>query len=419
MPTIRGTNRNDNLLGTSVNDSIYAVGGDDIVDAGAGHDYVDLGDGNDTGYGRSGNDHIIAGNGNDVVYGNGGSDTLLGGRGNDDLDGGYETDTITGTDTITFRYDSTTDASGVGGSPTEAVSVIFTFDSNLANGTGSVDPSPTNGSYGPWSGTLRVGTDVVSLTGGTIEVFNDAGTDTFEDGYDFRWSSGEGSSDTLFGSNLSFFRILLVDTDHDMFSSVNLPNDPSFATKSDFIQDDYFLTNGQSFGKSEFPGSSARSFTLTDEPEKLYGEAGNDRLVTYNGNDYLNGGADQDTLNSGGGNDSLYGEAGKDSLHGEDGDDYLNGGLGQDSLYGGAGKDTFDFDSAKESKAGTQDIISDFSGSKGGDGDVIDLSALNISSVGSLSYNNGMLAANAPGGNHIEIFLQGNPPLDLSVDVIL
>ena len=38
MPTIRGTNRNDNLLGTSADDSIYALGGADIFDAGAGND---------------------------------------------------------------------------------------------------------------------------------------------------------------------------------------------------------------------------------------------------------------------------------------------------------------------------------------------------------------------------------------------
>jgi hypothetical protein len=30
-----------------------------------------------------------------------------------------------------------------------------------------------------------------------------------------------------------------------------------------------------------------------------------------------------------------------------------------------------------------------------------------------------VLAANAPGGNHFGIFLEGNPPVDLSVDVIL
>jgi Ca2+-binding RTX toxin-like protein len=93
--------------------------------------------------------------------------------------------------------------------------------------------------------------------------------------------------------------------------------------------------------------------------------------------------------------------------------------MGQDSLYGGAGRDTFDFDSAIESKTQTPDIIRDFSGSQRGEGDVIDLAALNITSVASLSYTNSVLAANAPGGNHIEIFLEGNPPLNLSVDVIL
>ena len=141
--------------------------------------------------------------------------------------------------------------------------------------------------------------------------------------------------------------------------------------------------------------------------------------LRYDGNDYLNGGTEQDLRYAGSGIDALYGGAGNDILHGEDGNDYLNGGDGAGFALGEAGKDTFDFDSAKESKAGTPDIIRDFSGSQGGDGDVIDLSALNISSVASLSYSNSVLAANAPGGNHIEIFLEGNPPLDLSVDVIL
>ncbi len=172
---------------------------------------------------------------------------------------------------ITFKYESTTDASMVGGSSTVPVSLLFTFDSNLANGTGDIATSPTIGSYGPWSGTLMVGTDVVSLTGGSINVFNDAGSEPpLIDSYEVRWQGN--SSGDFFGSNLSFFRILLVDTDHDMFSSINLPNEPSFATKIDFIQDDYFLTDNQRFGQSEFPGSTPRSFTLTSvsavpEPE--------------------------------------------------------------------------------------------------------------------------------------------------------
>ena len=176
-------------------------------------------------------------------------------------------------DPVTFKYDSTTNASLVGGSATEAVSVIFTFDSNLANGTGAFGTSPTNGSYGPWSGTLSIGNDLVALTNGSIEIFNDAGTSTLQDRYELHWDSLAGtSSGALFGSNLDFFRIALVDPGHDMLSSISLPNDTSFTTKNDFILDSYSLTNSQSFGESEFLGSTTRNFTLASisavpEPE--------------------------------------------------------------------------------------------------------------------------------------------------------
>jgi hypothetical protein len=118
-----------------------------------------------------------------------------------------------------------------------------------------------------------IGNDLVTLANGSIEIFNDAGTATLQDRYELRWDSLAGSSSgTLFGSNLDFFRIALVDSNHDMLSSTSLPSDTSFATKSDFILDSYSLTNGQSFGESEFLGSTTRNFTLANvsavpEPE--------------------------------------------------------------------------------------------------------------------------------------------------------
>lgn len=103
----------------------------------------------------------------------------------------------------------------------------------------------------------------MALTGGTIEIFNDAGTTETNDGYDFRWNSfGGTSTGTLFGDTLEFFRVLIVDDDLDMLSSTNLPTDPNFALKGDYIQDDYILSGGQSFGLSEFSGPG-RSFTLS------------------------------------------------------------------------------------------------------------------------------------------------------------
>jgi hypothetical protein len=171
---------------------------------------------------------------------------------------------------ITFTYESTTDAHYVGGSSTEAVAVTFTFDSNLSNGTGSFSLTPLIGSYGPWEGTLRIGAETVALTGGTIEVFNNAGSSIINDGYEFRWDSHRGTSlGSLFGRNLDFFRIIIVDDDCDMFSSIALPADPGFALKGDYIQDEYNLVQSSSdpeavfFGYSESHGP-ARSFTLSN-----------------------------------------------------------------------------------------------------------------------------------------------------------
>jgi len=171
---------------------------------------------------------------------------------------------------VTFVYDSTTDASAAGGPVSEPVSVVFTFDSSLANGTGDFGIDSQHGSYGPWSGTLTLGTQTVDLNGGTIDLWNNitVGSQT-SDGYDFRWD-GTGpsspsitSTGTLFGQQLDFFRILIVDNSATMFSSNALPTNPSFAPHANyFIQDEYDLANGVTLGTTEFnpPG---RPYSLT------------------------------------------------------------------------------------------------------------------------------------------------------------
>lgn len=165
---------------------------------------------------------------------------------------------------VTFVYESTTDASMMGGSSTEAVNVTFTFDGETLNGTGSIGINPTFGSYGPWNGTLRVGSDVVTLTGGDINLWNHS-----SDGYNFRWVRqyasmlyGGTSSGTLFGGDLNYFSIVIVaEANPNMFSSVDLPVDPSFSLNGEFIQDYYMLSNGY-FGLAEMSGPG-RSFSLT------------------------------------------------------------------------------------------------------------------------------------------------------------
>jgi hypothetical protein len=166
---------------------------------------------------------------------------------------------------VTFRYESTT---VLGNGASAPVIAVFTFDAALANGTGTFGTSPTNGSYGRWSGTLRVGTESVALSGGTIEVFNNAGSTFVEDAYEFRWMRAPetASAGTLQGGPLCFFRVLLVDTDANMLSSTDLPADAAFAAQADYVQDDYQVScgTGTVFGKAESPTSTPkRTFSLT------------------------------------------------------------------------------------------------------------------------------------------------------------
>ena len=75
------------------------------------------------------------------------------------------------------------------------------------------------------------------------------------------------------------------------------------------------------------------------------------------------------------GNDELYGGSGSDNLFGGAGDDTLEGGEGTDTLTGDSGADTFFYNADIAAEGG--DSITDFSGASG-DGDMVDLQALNL-----------------------------------------
>jgi Ca2+-binding RTX toxin-like protein/phosphodiesterase/alkaline phosphatase D-like protein len=57
------------------------------------------------------------------------------------------------------------------------------------------------------------------------------------------------------------------------------------------------------------------------------------------GNNTIQGAADNDNINGGLGNDTIYGNAGNDTLNGDAGNDALYGGAGNNALNGGAGND--------------------------------------------------------------------------------
>ncbi len=89
----------------------------------------------------------------------------------------------------------------------------------------------------------------------------------------------------------------------------------------------------------------------SEDGETINGQATNDLIYLYggndtsnagNGNDVVYGGDGSDTINGGVGNDTLYGDAGNDSLTGGDGDDTLIGGEEDDTLWAsGGGNDTY------------------------------------------------------------------------------
>lgn len=83
--------------------------------------------------------------------------------------------------------------------------------------------------------------------------------------------------------------------------------------------------------------------------DRLFGNAGEDRLFGGGGGDVLTGGtgvdrlwgeSGNDRLFGSGGGDALYGGKGNDVLHGQNGGDLLNGAAGRDTLVGGQGQDT-------------------------------------------------------------------------------
>lgn len=65
---------------------------------------------------------------------------------------------------------------------------------------------------------------------------------------------------------------------------------------------------------------------------EMYGEAGNDRMLSGDENDIMDGGPDDDVLMGGKGDDQLNGGSGNDILRGGQGDDTITGGGGFDLL---------------------------------------------------------------------------------------
>lgn len=88
------------------------------------------------------------------------------------------------------------------------------------------------------------------------------------------------------------------------------------------------------------PSSEAARIVTFNENDFLFGGAGDDTLVGGSGDDYLNGELGNDVISGSIGDDILVGDYGDDTLNGDAGEDTLLGREGVDFIYGGLGNDT-------------------------------------------------------------------------------
>ncbi|EFL88256.1 tandem-95 repeat protein, partial [Ahrensia sp. R2A130] len=272
----------------------------------------------------AGDDVLSGGLGDDALFGGGGSDSLFGEQDNDNLFGGADDDDLFG---------------GAG-------------DDLLNGGTGNdiLDGGAGADSFDGASGTDRVtyqtsatGVDVLlESTGPTGDVWG-AFNNTAAGGYsgdalgdDFtsiEALSGSEFGDRVFGTS-SGMDVDLLGGDDDFSVS-------AFSTAIDTVTggagDDRIFTGGG----DDFLYGSTGNDTLDGGAgsDELYGMENRDTLNGGQGDDFLYGGAAADTLDGGQGSDTLYGESGIDTLMGGANDDFLNGGSGNDILNGGDGSD--------------------------------------------------------------------------------
>ena len=181
-------------------------------------------------------------------------------------------------DDVTFQFTTTISATPVGGPANAPLVVTYTFNSQLAIGTG-----PGTDSYGPLRMKIEVGDQSVTAFGlnSGILVGNNWGGGT-EDGYQPQVDNSADVSGQLFGLDFMFFRFLLVDTDGTMLTSSELPLSPDFASGADFIQVIIALydpTTGEVFELQidEFPDTPSElktpfTLTLVDDPISLISE---------------------------------------------------------------------------------------------------------------------------------------------------
>jgi len=441
---VRGSNFDDTVLGSNANEEMRMRGGNDSIDGGGGTDrlrytsasadqVIDLGVDNQTiavtvqdGFGGtdtvirmeniragSGND-FLAGDvnanqirgeaGNDHILGRGGNDFLLGGSGNDTIEGGDGSDTLRGESGDDTLIGGDGEDHFVGGSGNDFIdgelhgnaSDRVYYDSSSS---GVVINLSNSAQFGVAAGT---GFDGLGGTDTLANIEYIIGSD-FDDTIigiesgSFMGFLGGAGDDTLIG-NIGF------DTVHYFESSegINLDLNIQDGVTGQFIS--------ASQGTDTLQGMD--DVVASSHADVVIGNAGNNHIRGFGGDDTLDGGAGIDTIGfyqaeegvtvdlniqdgitsqfisaSRGTNvlsgfeninasffgDTLIGNADANVFFGLDGDDTLTGNAGNDFLNGDAGNDTAVFSGVRGDysvidNGGGNVTITDLNAADGDDG---------------------------------------------------
>jgi Ca2+-binding RTX toxin-like protein len=324
-----GTSGKDQQNGFAGNDFLYASTSADKMDGGADSDFayyyygtqgvtVNLSSGLGTGGEAEGDTYIAIENvaatnaadvlvgdsaantiwgfdGNDVVYGNAGADTISGGGGDDTIITGSGADVVDGGSGIDFIYyyygteGVTVNLSSGTGSGGEAEGDTYSSIENIA-GTNSVDVLVGDASNNTIWG--FDGNDVMYGNAGADYLSGGAGDDFLLSGY---------GADTIDGGSGVDFLYYYDGTEG---VTVNLASGKGSGGEAE----------GDIF-------SSIENVAGTNFADVLVGDASNNTIWSFDGDDIVYGNAGDDYLSSGAGNDTIISGAGIDTLDGGDGID--------------------------------------------------------------------------------------------------
>jgi Ca2+-binding RTX toxin-like protein len=305
-------------------------GGADTAYGGTGIDRLFGGDSVDTLVGGAGADLLYGGNETDILFTGIGADRVFGGDGIDRADfslatAGFTVDLVTG-HAGRIRIFSIEDVVGT------------SFADNLYGGAG-------NDSFGAEGGndTLRgnAGDDLLSLDQSGVQ---DDDVAYGGSGNDYVYTNG--GSDRVFGGAGRDY--LQIANTHDITLRL-----ATRAATVDLGVDGTLTISG------------FEDLNTSNGDDQITGTRRANTIITYGGDDSLNGKGGVDYLDGGTGNDVILGGGGAD---------VLTGGVGVDRLTGGSGADEFHFARVIDSSLAGPDAITDFELTS----DVIDLSFFEV-----------------------------------------